>query len=152
MFPASYSKMENNGFLTSQYENTNRMAWDVMQQLVGVGDVNDDRYTLGVYNDRLVTYAPIPSDTEYQHRIGSPNMRFERYGSGQEIMPWNVRPAKWSFLPDFLTGRSVSSTMRRDPRNVFIEQVVYTAPWSLQISGNRTGRLDQKLAKLGMRG
>jgi len=152
MFPASYSKMENNGLLTSRYENTNRTAWDVMQQLVGVGDVNDDRYTLGVYNDRLVTYAPIPSDIEYQHRIGSSGMRFERYGSGQEIMPWNIRPARWSFLPDFLTGRSASSTMRRDPRNVFIEQVVYTAPWGIQISGNRIGRLDQKLAKLGMRG
>lgn len=151
MFPADYSQMDNNPFLTSRYENSNRMAWDVMTELVGVGDDNDDRYTLGVYNDRLVTYAIMPTDIAYQHRIGGAAMRFERYGGAQEIMPWLVRPARWLFLPDFLTGKSDQAELRRDPRHIFIESVRYTAPWGLQISGNKVGRLDQMLAKLGMR-
>ncbi len=152
MFPADYSEMENNAFLTSRYENTNRMAWDVITELVGVGDVNDSRYTFGIYDGRIATYAAIPTDIEYQHRIGDAAMRLERYGSGQEIMPWLARPARWLFLPDFLTGQTPSTTMRRDPRHIFIEGVRYSAPWNVQIGGSKVGRLDQMLAKLGMRG
>jgi len=152
MFPATYNQMDNNAFLTSRYENSNRMAWDVITELVGIGDANDARHTFGVYDDRIAIYAAMPADFAYQHRIGDAGMRFERYGSNQEIMPWLVRPAHWSFLPDFLVGKVTPTTMRRDPRAIFIESVQYSAPWGLQINGSKTGRLDQMLAKLGMRG
>ena len=151
MFPADYSRMDDNLFLTSRYENSNRMAWDVISELVGVGDVNDTRYTFGVYDGRVVTYAAVPTGIAYQHRIADAGMRLERYGSNQEVMPWLVRPARWLFLPDFLPGRSDTAVLRRDPRHVFVETVRYTAPWGLQISGDKIGRLDQLLAKLGMR-
>jgi len=151
MFPANYSETDDNLFLTSRYEDENRMAWDVITELVGVGDVNDARYTFGIYDDRVATYAAMPTDVYYQHRIGGAGLRLEHYGSGQEVMPWLVRPARWAFLPDFLTGQTVPATMRRDPRHIFIESVRYSAPWGLQISGNKFGRLDQMLAKLGMR-
>jgi len=152
MFPADYNRMDNNALLTSRYENDNRMAWDVIQELVGVGDVNDTRYTFGVYEGRVATYAAMPTTVTYQHRIGGAAMRLEGYGSEQEIMPWLVRPARWLFLPDFLVGQSTPTIRRRDPRYVFVEAVRYTAPWGLQISGDKVGRLDQMLAKLGMRG
>lgn len=152
MFPATYTNMDNNAFLTSRYENENRTAWDIMTELVGVGDVNDSRYTLGVYNDRLVTYAAMPTDYEYQHRIGDARMVMEQYGSGQEIKPWLVRPARWAFLPDFLTGKSPTAVMRQDPRSIFIESVRYNAPYGLGISGGKASRLPQMLAKLSMRG
>jgi len=152
MFSTDYSKTVDNAFLTSRYENDNRMAWDVITDLVGVGDVNDARYTFGVYEDRRAVYTAVPTDVQYQHRIGGAGMRLERYGSGQEIMPWLARPARWLFLPDFLTGQTVPATMRRDPRHIFVESVRYSAPWGLQISGDKVGRLDQMLAKLGMRG
>lgn len=151
MFPATYSKTDNNAFLASRYENGNRMAWDVIQELVSVGDVNDDRYTFGVYDGRIATYTVKPTDVLYQRKLGGARMALEHFGSEQDVMPWLVRPAQWVFLPNFLTGKSEPLTRASDPRYEFIESVRYTAPFGLQISGNPDSRLDRMLAKLGMR-
>jgi hypothetical protein len=41
LFSTDFSRIDTNAFLTSRYEDDNRMAWDVLQELVSIGDVNN---------------------------------------------------------------------------------------------------------------
>lgn len=150
MFSTDYAGISANALLTSRYEDDNRTAWDVIQSLVSVGDAADDRYTFGVYGGLKAFYAPLPSDTAYQHRIADPLIQIETYGTGTKIEFWDVLPAKWMFLSDFLVGRPQPVDRRLDPRYVFIESVQFSAPNDLQISGNKVGKLAQMIAKKGM--
>ena len=151
MFSADYSWMEDNAFLTYQFEDGDRTAWDVIQELVAVGeDTTNDRTTFGIYADLRARYAAIPATVEYQHRIADRSMQVETYGLGAEVRPWNVLPARWLFLSDFLAGRSPPTDWKTDPRYMFIESVSYTAPYGLRLQGSRVGTLAQILAKKGM--
>lgn len=152
MFSTNYDDMDNNAFLTSRYEGGNRAAWPLITELVGVGDVNDARYTFGIYDDRKATYAIAPTDVAYQHRIADANVRVQGYLGTQPVLPWLVRPARWTFKPDFLPGKEDEADRHRDPRFSFIENVNYTAPWDLRISSDKLGRFDQMIAKLAMQG
>lgn len=148
LFSTSYTQMAANALLVSRYDDDNRMAWDVIQELVSIGDAAANRYTFGIYDGRQAIYAAIPDDTAYQHRIAGKNVDIETYGVGTKIHPWDVLPARWMFLPDFLVGRTQPTDRRLDPRYLFIESVRFTAPSALQISGQKVSRLPQMIARL----
>lgn len=98
----------------------------------------------------------MPTAVEYLHRLGDPAQRVTTL-ENVTVYPWDVKPGKWLFVPDFLVGRArITATrpaeLRRDPRNKFIESVRYTAPWGLDMSGGKTDRLSQLLAKLTYNG
>jgi len=150
LFSTDYSQMTTNPFLASQYEDDNRTAWDVIQKLVAIGDINDNRYTFGIYNGLRAIYAAMPTTATYQHRIAGREVEVETYGTESTIKPWDVLPARWSFLVDFSVGRTQPADQRLDPRFLFIESVRYTAPEGLQISGNKVSKIPQILAKKGM--
>lgn len=150
LFSTDYSAMAANGFLVSRYEYENRTAWAIIESLVALGDAADSPYTFGIYADRRAYYAAFPTVTEYQHRIAGQEMQVEGFGMGTEIKPWDVRPAKWMFLVDFLAGRSAPSDYRVDPRYLFIESVRYGAPRNLDITGQKVGSLAQVIAQLSM--
>jgi len=144
----SAGTIDANALLASRHEDDNRTAWDVLQELVSLGDAASNRYTLGVYGGQEINYNVVPTTAEYQHSIASNEMQVETYGSGSRVYPWDVLPAQWLFLNDFLAGRGLPSTMRDDPRFMFIESVRYTAPNGLQLSGQKVSRLPQMLARL----
>ena len=153
IFPADYTGMEENNLLAQQYENENRTGWAAMQELVELGnDTDNTRMTLGVYAGRRVVYATIPTDVEYEHRIADRAMRVERYGTGHEVRPWDVLPARWTFLPDYMVGRQVPVDRRQDPRYIFIESVSFSAPYNVDLTGSKVGTIRQLLAKQGMWG
>jgi len=152
LFSTDFTKIATNALLVSRYEDDNRMGWDVLQELVSFGDASDNRYTLGVYANQRITYAAIPTTAEYQHRIAGENVEVRTFTGDTLVEPWNVLPARWMFLPDFLTGRGLPTALRDDPRYVFIESVTYTAPSTVQIAGNKVGSINQLLAKKGMWG
>ncbi len=56
------------------------------------------------------------------------------------------------FFSDLLTGRTLPTELRTDPRYMFIETVQYRAPNQLQLMGGKTDRLPQMLARLGLGG
>lgn len=147
IFSADYSSITFNGFLVSQYEDDDRFAWDIITDEISIGDAADDRYTFGIYDDRRAVYEAIPMAAAYQHRIADESQRVET-ATGAEVKPWNVRPAHWIFLPDFLVGRTQPVTLREDPRYLFIESVKYTAPNGLTLTGGDADRLPQLIAKL----
>jgi hypothetical protein len=147
-----YTNIDTNGYLTARWEDENSTGWDVILALIALGDVNDDRWTFGIYNDQKAHYGVIPSTPFYQHRIASESQRIETYAGNARVFPWDVRPAQWMFLPDFLVGRVQPTELRLDPRYVFIESIRYRAPWEVEINGSKVGTLGQVMAQLGLGG
>lgn len=155
LFSTDYSGIDANAFLVAARERENKTALAVIKALVAIGDPNDARAIFGVYEDQRAYYEIVSTTTtpEYQHRIVDKRQRIETYNGGTVVRPWQVRPGKWLFLPDFLPGHGVpTADLRDDPRMVFIERVSYSAPYSLSISGQRFGTSAQLLAKMGLGG
>lgn len=141
-----------NNLPVAAQDNDNRVAWNIVKALVGLGDEEDNRYLFGIYANRMAHYAPVADSISYNRLLSDPAQRVTTPG-GQTILPWNVLPGRWMFSPDFLVGRVPKNTeLRVDPRAQFIESVAYRAPWSLSIRGGNVRRLGQKLAKLGLAG
>ena len=149
IFTAANSTIATNALLVSGYSNDNRMAWDVIQELVSLGDAAANRYTFGVYDNQHAIYAIAPDTTAYQHRIAGESMDIETYTTGETVRPWDMLPARWLFLPDFLAGQFQPTDRRLDPRFLFIESVQFTAPSTVQISGQKISRIPQMIARLG---
>lgn len=137
--------------LTPELENQNKMAKSVIDEMVALGDANDNRTLFGIYNDRKAHYSAIPTEVEYQMQVQSRDMKI--FSTGQNIVqPWNVSAGKWIRLIDFMPGRVLPSELRLDPRNVFIETVRYDAPYGLQVQGSRVSTVKQLMAKRGVSG
>lgn len=152
MFSTDYSKINANGTLVSTYENKSRTAWTIIKEIVALGDASENRWTFGVYQDQQAVYAAIPTAYEYKISVADVGQRVFAYDRPEEIVPWRVLPGKWLFYSDFLIGRVYNTDLGVDPRSQFIESVVYTLPYDLQLRGGRVSKLTQKLARLGLGG
>lgn len=133
------------------YENDDNTAWDVIKGLVALGDANDTRYTFGVYPGLAVKYQAVTNNIDYMARITGQELQITNT-SQQPVRPWNIIPGRWLFFPDLMAGRAIPTDRRLDPRFLFIEEVTYTAPYGLQLTGGKTEKLPQKLAKFGLAG
>lgn len=151
LFSTDYSQITANPFLVKQYEDNDSTAWAVIKDLVSVGDAASVRYTLGMYNDRIVEYTAMPTTLTYQQRLADPAQSIETI-LGTPVEYYEVRPAQWLFFPDFLTGLTPTVGPRNDPRALFIENVKYIAPATISINGSKVGTLNQQLAQLGLLG
>lgn len=144
--------IEANALLVAAFDNDNRVAWNVVKELVSKGDDSDNRYLFGVYADQMPHYAPVVDQVDYLQYLSDPAQTVTT-STGVRVPPWDVKPGKWIFSPDFLIGRvPQNAALRDDLRMEFIESVTYRAPWDLAIRGGKVRRLDQKLAKLGLAG
>lgn len=141
-----------NASTVGQYEDDEQKAWAIIKDLVARGDSGDNRYTFGVYNDRAVTYAAVPTTAYYEHRIADRGQEVQLASTGATVFPWDVTAAQWLFLPDFLIGQTPPTNLRLDSRYLFVESVRYTAPWGLEINGGKVAKLPQILAKRGLGG
>lgn len=148
-----YSYVNTNTFAVPVSQNKDMIALDYIKSLVSVGDAANNRWTFGVYEDRQAYYSAIPTAAEYQYQLAEGSQSVRRYADNATVRPWDVRPAKWLFITDFLIGRVASSTMiRDDPRMLFIESVSFAAPYTLQVQGAKVSTIAQQMAKLGLGG
>lgn len=147
---ADYSYILDNLYLVDDVENKMRKGWDVLSELLSLGDAGTDaRYLLGVYENGLPYFNAIPTTIEYIYKLSNPRQVINRYIGGGLVYPWNIRPGKWITISDLLLGRKIPSTnLDQDPRNKFIESVRFSSPWSVDMSGGSTDRLSQMLAKV----
>lgn len=132
-----------------QYDNDDKLGYDVIQGLVALGNSSYNRFVFGIYKNREVIYSAIPTAFDYQYRMSE--NQAELYGGGA-LYPWQILPAKWVFLPDFLKGRGAVTNLRQDPRALFIESVTYTAPYSLAINGKKVNTSAQMIEQYGLGG
>ena len=149
IFSTDYNKVAANTLQVTTYEDGKANAHDIIMAMVNLGDAADSRYTFGVYDDQRALYAAIPTSHEYEHRLADDAMRILDL-AGNEVTPWRVRPSKWLFVSDFLVGSPTPASLREDPRMVFIESVRYNAPYGISISGGKTDKFAQKLARFGL--
>lgn len=152
IFSTDYSGLTANAATVPRYDNDDRTGWQVIKGIISKGDTSYNRYTFGIYQNRKAYYDVVPSNIEYYHKLSDNRQRIERL-DGVEIKPWDVLPARWLQISDWLIGRlPPTSDLRSDPRNMFIESVQYTAPYGLSISGNKINTLPQILGQLGLTG
>lgn len=144
-----YAKIAFNGVLVSAYENDDPYGLTMIKELVAYGDVNYDRFLFQIDRNRQAVYFEQPIDPEYQISIAENQLRTM---AGSPVMPWGIRPGRWIFVNDFLTGMSPSETIRTDPRMVFIESIDYTAPYGYRIQGSKSSTVKQILSQFGMKG
>lgn len=150
LFSTDYTQIAANATLVSQYENDSRSAGDIlMSQLVPLGDVLFNRYTLGVYERQRITYAPVPTTIAYQHKTREDVLGVELFGQDIAVDLWDIRPARWLFLSDYLPHRGVLGAVdRTDPRLVFIEAVSFSTPNVAKLTGQRIVTLPQMIERL----
>ena len=145
-----YDKIDTNGFLVSRYENDDPYGLTMIKELTALGDINADRWLFMLDNDRRAKYFIQPSTREYEMSISEGTIRDLVAGL---VHPWNIKPGKWIFVNDFLTGRGPEVTnLREDPRMVFVESVDYSAPYTYSIEGSKTNTVKQILSQFGMKG
>ena len=143
-----YSYIQSNSYLTPLAETKNRYAWDILQELINLGnDTTDDRRVIGIYEDGKVVYELPDKTITYYHRL-SDNIQGIFTVGGSLVRPWLVRPAKWIHLTDFIPGRFVDAPSFDDPRNKFIERVSYSAPYSVTLGGGVRDLVNQMIAKI----
>lgn len=148
LFSTDYSGIDANAFLVNQYENDNRIADDVIRDLVEIGGAaTNNRYLFGIYDEEKARYNAIPTTAAYQHRIADKYRRIEKFGSGELVRPWDIEPGQFLFFPDFLIGRTQPTSLRDDPRYLFIESVTFSTPYEIQINGAQLSTIPQLLAK-----
>ena len=149
IFTQDYFNIDYNGYLVDSAETENRFAKTIIDEIVSLGDIYDNRWTFGIYNERMAHYHAIPTKIEYYHRIIDGRQVITTM-SGAIVQPWDILPCKWVFLSDFMVGRTQAATLRLDPRAMMIESVKYTAPYGLQLSGRKVGSFAQLMAKRAM--
>jgi hypothetical protein len=153
IFSADYSNIASNASTVLYYDNENRNSWQIIKDILAKGSAANDRWIFGIYAGRKAYYNAIPTSIEYLHRINDNKQRITNIQTGVEVWPWNVLPGRWIMLADWLMGQKImTSSLRDDLRNRFIESVTYTAPWGLQINGAKVSTLPQLLARLGLSG
>lgn len=149
IFSTDFTDIVSNTLQVGEYENDAKTARAIIKGLVSVGDASDNRYTFGIYNGLKASYRAIPTDYEYIHRIADQGQQVFTQ-SDSLVQPWNIKPARWLFVSDFLIGKVGVLPLRLDPRMVFIESVIFTAPWQVQIVGGKTDKFSQQLNSLGL--
>lgn len=152
IFSTYYDRIDENLVLHATYINENKTAKTIIDDILTLGGGSDDRWTFGVYSNRKVVYSAIPLDIEYVYHKTDREQQIETLAN-EVIQPWAVRPCKWVAIPSFLSSFDYKmGGLRNDPRVFFAEEVNFTAPDQVTISGAKIRRLDQYMAKLGLRG
>jgi hypothetical protein len=153
LFSSDYTKIQAAAdflLLTPNTEDGNKTARQVLTEMIAQGTGADNRTFLMVLNDRVVTYDQVPSTVEYSHRLYENTANIFSTSDGAPVKPWEVLPARWLIVSDFLAGRILPSELRLDPRCIFIENVSYKAPYDLTVTGSRVTKAKQMLAKFGV--
>lgn len=148
----TFSYLNANTLQVAAFDNDNRIAWNIVKELVAQGDASNNRWLFGVYADRLARYAQMVEQTDYQQSLSDPGQKVFTPG-GTIVEPWYIFPGRWLQVTDFMVGRIPDSTsLRDDPRYMFIESVTFRAPQTVVLRGGRVSKLEQKLARLGLAG
>lgn len=148
----TFSYLDTNTLQVAAFDNDNRIAWNIIKELVAQGDATNNRWLFGVYAGRLARYTQMIEQTDYQQSLSDPGQKVFTPG-GTIVEPWYILPGKWLLVTDFMAGRIPDSTsLRDDPRFMFIESVTFRAPQTVVLRGGRVSRLEQKLARLGLAG
>lgn len=149
IFPTAGTFIAFNGLLVNRIEMKDRTAKTILDECLTFGDIDLNRWTFGIYEERNAYYKKFSTEIDYLYYIAS-NMQKIIDRKNTEILPWNVRPGKVAFLPDTVLGGSSPVDIYSDARIMFIEEVSFTAPDTINLTGKKVKTFDQLQAQLGL--
>jgi hypothetical protein len=141
--------VDTNNSIVPEESDEDKIAMAHLKELLALGGASDQRYTLGFYADRKAYYREVPSTVAYKMALSDQGQKIKTF-EGALVYPWDIRPAQWIFISDALIGRYTGADLYEDPRYMFIEQVNYTAPWNVRLTGSRVSTFAQIMAKFGL--
>jgi hypothetical protein len=110
---------------TFQYQIDDRAplrVWEVLRDITLAGDASGNRWTCGVYNDRLFEYVQASTTPDYHYRAGQLLTQ-----SNDPVLPWLARPGL-VYLDDMPVGPgSLTTNAADDPHVLFMEEVEFEA-------------------------
>lgn len=128
-------------------DNADRIATDVIRELVNLGGSTTNTRTMFVCYGRNAQYRLVDKTIKYLYKEkGTQNIITIH---GKPVDKSLFRPG--SFAENISVAGQLSSNIK-SKKNFFIESCTYTYPNQLSISGNKYGELGQRLAKLGLGG
>ena len=125
-FVASSSVETNTQQSYQQFDNDD-LAWDVLVGQGETGDTSDDRFIIGMYEDRKLIYEKRAAATLPNIRLWRNNQDMLTDRSGREIAGMTLRPDK--FLRDTRIGNrpgKVYSSVWDDPQVTYVGSVEYS--------------------------
>lgn len=142
----------------NQYYLGDQTALSMIKALLSRGDASFNRYLWGVYAGRVHNYIQLPATVAYVHQLSDAASGIVYKDSDIMVKPWNILPGRWLQTTDVFLGKLDSSSgfstvleqLRNNPQMMMIERVNYTAPYGLQLSGGRTDKASQMIARLGV--
>jgi len=128
-----------------------RKAADIILDVTRLGDSSNNRFLVGVYDDRKLIYEQQGDTTgsvDYHRRLNNKTI----FNQGQvPMLPTAVRPNKWLRVEGVFPFRvSDYSDLRNDPSVVFVEAVRYDETRGLELIGARNNLIDMMLARAAM--
>lgn len=146
----TFSGIRWNGMIINAIEKKDRTAITVIDETISVGDINGNRWIFGIYEDRQAYFNPISTTVDYLYYVSTQSQKLLTFNNNLEVLPWNARPGKLLFLPDTILGGLPETDVRSDPRVMLIEEINFTAPDTLNISGKKIRNFEQLQAALGL--
>lgn len=137
-----------NGSITvGQFANDNDVSYNIIKDAVSRGDSAGNRYTFGIYKDRMAEYQVAHSHITYFYSIAT-NTYIDT--AGGVVPPWAIVPARWIKVLDSPTPSKPN--VRQDPSSIYAESVTFTAPNQLAVVGGLVDSISQKFAQKGIGG
>jgi len=105
-------------------EEVPKRLWDLMEELIGMGDTSGNEYVGGVYPGRLFNYAAAATTVAYSWRNGT-----LYNGAGQPELATHIKPNTIVELAGVPRSQAVpGGGTKEKPSRVYIEQVEFIAP------------------------
>jgi hypothetical protein len=152
VFSTYYEMIEENLAIHDSQTVENKTAKSLIDEIVAIGGADGIRWTFGIYANRNAIYKPTALELEYIYYKTGKIQQVETI-QGNAVSPWDVVPCKWVAIPSYLSSLGYQiEDLRNDPRAFFAEEVNFTAPDQVTISGAKIRKLPQLLARLGLGG
>ena len=116
---------------------TNGRCWDVISDIVSLGDTDGDPWRFYVGADRLCYYEEIDTTPRYYLRDG---VIYDGIGAAVKSSAWGVQPAVVRDTSYTVTGRQEYSGWLEDARDMYVEEVSVNAEGEVSL---RTGLFDE---------
>jgi hypothetical protein len=145
------SQVTANAYQVKGTETDDKVAQKYITALLTPGDAAFSRYTFGFYDLEVPYYKAVPTSLDYTFSLSDTAQEVQTL-SEVLVRPWEVLPARWLQVSDLMVGRVPDTDLKDDPRNIFIEQLSYTAPYGLTLNGAKVGTLAQVMGQMGLSG
>lgn len=163
--PVTNADIDANPILEQENDRDDRLALDVIKEIVAKGDLFFNRWLFDVYNGVHVSYHQQVAEISYYQQLRDPAQRIST-ATGDTIHPALIRPGKWLMFTDFdlssdqwdynvnlpIIPMSYNGWPTWDMRRMFIEAVTFTAPDQLDLSSGLAWKLSQMIEQKGLGG